>query len=507
MTDQSTLTRELDQKMVGPVVPDTALPVGRRYLPLDTRKLLPSGQRREHELRTQTATPEVDTTHVTRRMEDLEAQHPHVDVVSTAPPGAGPYWYDYLVDPLYTGTEGATFTTLHGSTFIVYSNLTDAMAAAITAASTSLKKTILVVGNIGENSIDIAGMGTSAVIVIYGSDRYDTLISGPAGGDIFIQTASGGSGTGGRLLFRNIGLAPQSGYAVLYPTHNSSVTRLEFEDCNFTQSGGYLVRQTGTTNLGGMSLTTTRCTGTLAGFYNIAGPSSAVAPNSLEAFDNNLTMARWWNIDGTNSSPDFTRVQGGYYEITTGGIAFSNSANHQHWSSLNILYGGSQALFSSSTTSIASEDWTFQNIIIETEVAGGRFADFQTSGASPHKRIFIESIYGFSSATPSGIFVNIDPNITDVYAGDIHAPQWPTVYAGPPITPAVPPVVDASDVTFIPGTLADWIGSADPGNVDDALDQLAGLVFTAADARTAVPYIVSFSFGYDPKTPQVFAPA
>lgn len=35
---------------------------------------------------------------------------------------------------------------------------------------------------------------------------------------------------------------------------------------------------------------------------------------------------------------------------------------------------------------------------------------------------------------------------------------------------------DASGVTFTPTTLSDWTGSADPGNVDDALDQLADRV-------------------------------
>jgi len=34
-------------------------------------------------------------------------------------------------------------------------------------------------------------------------------------------------------------------------------------------------------------------------------------------------------------------------------------------------------------------------------------------------------------------------------------------------------VVDAADVTYTPAVSADWDGDADPGNVDDALDQLA----------------------------------
>lgn len=37
---------------------------------------------------------------------------------------------------------------------------------------------------------------------------------------------------------------------------------------------------------------------------------------------------------------------------------------------------------------------------------------------------------------------------------------------------------DAADVTYTPGTLANWSGSADPGNVDGALDQLASRVST-----------------------------
>lgn len=49
--------------------------------------------------------------------------------------------------------------------------------------------------------------------------------------------------------------------------------------------------------------------------------------------------------------------------------------------------------------------------------------------------------------------------------------------------------VDAGDVTYAPTTLADWLASTDPGNVDDALDQLASRVkdiedvyITAVDA-------------------------
>ena len=43
---------------------------------------------------------------------------------------------------------------------------------------------------------------------------------------------------------------------------------------------------------------------------------------------------------------------------------------------------------------------------------------------------------------------------------------------------------DASDVTYSPTTTADWDGGADPGNVDDALDQLAERV---TDIESAGP--------------------
>jgi hypothetical protein len=43
--------------------------------------------------------------------------------------------------------------------------------------------------------------------------------------------------------------------------------------------------------------------------------------------------------------------------------------------------------------------------------------------------------------------------------------------------------VDASDVTYTPTTLADWTGSADPGDVDNALDELAA---RTTDAEAAI---------------------
>ncbi len=63
--------------------------------------------------------------------------------------------------------------------------------------------------------------------------------------------------------------------------------------------------------------------------------------------------------------------------------------------------------------------------------------------------------------------VNVaDPDDGDVLTWDDSAGEW---VASPPAGGAM----DAADVTYTPTTAADWDGDADPGNVDDALDQLA----------------------------------
>ena len=52
---------------------------------------------------------------------------------------------------------------------------------------------------------------------------------------------------------------------------------------------------------------------------------------------------------------------------------------------------------------------------------------------------------------------------------------------------------DAGDVTFTPTTLSDWTGSADPGDVDDALDQLAGRLTTAEGQLPQDASVVTFT--------------
>ena len=355
----------------------------------------------------------------------------------------GPFCFDYLVQPGWTGTEGKTFTFQDSTaSFIIYSTLAAAAAAASTAASTSGTKTIMVCSSLTEGEIDIGGLGTSAKIIITSPDRYGVVVTATASKDIFLQNSNGGN-IGGRMLFRNIGLAPASGKAVLDINASSELKALDFEQCRFAQTGSYLVRQDGSDSMGALKLTVRRCTGSFGGFYDVGGNNATFGVDFLDAYDNQLTMTDWWDGGAANASPDETRIQGGFYTITNP-LTFPNGTDEQHWSGLIIYYGGSSAAFVSDGNSSQNNDLSFQNIIFKTSVNGGDFCDFQSHAINPHKRIYIDNIFGFSSATPSGTFITIDTVITDVYVGDIHAPQWSPPYTGPTTTPVVP--INASTV-------------------------------------------------------------
>lgn len=68
------------------------------------------------------------------------------------------------------------------------------------------------------------------------------------------------------------------------------------------------------------------------------------------------------------------------------------------------------------------------------------------------------------------------------------------------ITTGADVAVDAADVTYTPGTLADWDGSVDPGNQDNANDQLAERVADleglAIDELLPVRYEQTFASMY-----------
>jgi hypothetical protein len=363
----------------------------------------------------------------------------------------GPFCFDYLVQPGWTGTEGKTFTFQDSTaSFIIYSTLAAATAAAITAASTNGVRTIMVCSSISEGEIDIGGLGSGATIVVTSVDRYRVVITAGANEDIFNQNSAGGE----RLVFRNIGLAPASGKAVLdINTAGNEVRVLAFEQCNFPADPGraYPVRQDGNHSMGNIILRIRECTGAASGFYDVGGTNATFAPDQVEAFDNHLALTAWWDGGSSNSAPDQTRVRGGFYTITDGITTPGDGPDDFHWSDLLIHFGGDEALFTSPAASDTGNDWSFKNIILRTTNSAGNFLKLEGGTAqAPHDMIYIHNIFGYSTVSPSGTFITVDLDLTNVYVSDIFAPEWPTPYSGPPITPSpAPPHLDFFNGTFV----------------------------------------------------------
>ena len=63
------------------------------------------------------------------------------------------------------------------------------------------------------------------------------------------------------------------------------------------------------------------------------------------------------------------------------------------------------------------------------------------------------------------------------------------------------PAAVASDLGYTPSVLTDWDGDADPGNADDAFDQLAERVTANTEAAKGI-----ISFGFSPQGGQAFLP-
>lgn len=364
----------------------------------------------------------------------------------------GPFWFNYLVDPAWAaivasgeGSEGQSVKTPHGFTFNVYSTLAGATAAAITSASTSGEKTILVVSSITEQETDIGGLGSSASIIITSADRYAVTISA-TDQDLFDQDSTGGN-TAGRLVFRNIGLIPSGGKAVLDINTANELKVLAFENCDFPAPGdAYMVRQDGSDRMQNIKLRVKHCTGALAGFYQVGGNGATFSPDSLEAFDNILALTAVWDGGAANAAPsESTRVQGGFYTITNGITTPADGPDEFHWSDLLINFAGDEALFTSPAASDTGNDWSFRNIVLRTTHVDSAFLNLGGGTAqSPHDNIYIHGIFGYSTVSPTGTFITVDADLTNVHVSDIHAPEWATVYDGPTMTPVVP--INASTV-------------------------------------------------------------
>ncbi|KKN83862.1 hypothetical protein LCGC14_0295150 [marine sediment metagenome] len=313
-----------------------------------------------------------------------------------------------------------------------HTTLAAAVADAITAAGASGARTIWLCGSVTEGSIDIGGMGASATIIITSPDRLRVTITAPTSEDIFIQGSTGGN-TNGVLLFRNIGLAPDSANALaIYDVNTGNEVRnISFENCNFA-TAGYILRQDGSDSLGNVDLRVENCTGTLAGFFLVAGTSATFAPDTLVALNNVLTITRWWHFTGgTAPSPDRLRVISGVYTVANG-LALANGSNEYHWKNLVIFYTGSGVAFSTAAGSASIDDITFDNIVIRFDNSAGTFGDFGSAAINNNDGLYIKNIYGYPLTSMDGgtTFITVDTDYLNVHVGNSFGNGFATQYSG-----------------------------------------------------------------------------
>lgn len=329
---------------------------------------------------------------------------------------------DFVVD----ADGGGTHTTLAA-----------AVAAAITAIGTSGQRTIWLCGSVTEGNIDIGGLGTSATIIITSANKRRVRITGAANANIFVQNSAGGNIAGG-LVFQNIGLRiPPGTYAVLDINALSELRNLIFEDCEF--DGGYLCQQDNLDSMGNIYLQVHHCTGSLLGFFNVAGSSATLAVDILQAFENNLTLTRWWNYGGTPADPNFARIQGGIYFVPNG-LTFADG-DEFYWQSLILIYSGTGAAFTTPATSFGIRDLAFSNIVFRVAQASAYFGEFGSAALNNNFGLFLKDIFGHavSGLTVTATnFINVDTNYLNVHAGNILCRGgWTNCYTGPASTEPV----------------------------------------------------------------------
>ena len=103
------------------------------------------------------------------------------------------------------------------------------------------------------------------------------------------------------------------------------------------------------------------------------------------------------------------------------------------------------------------------NIIIGGGATGSRLRIMEPSGSGTN---YIEFLVPALAANVTYTLPNNDGDADDILVTDGSGGlSWTTVGAGG--------LVDAEDVTFTPAEVTDWDGGADPGDVQEALDQLA----------------------------------
>lgn len=315
--------------------------------------------------------------------------------------------YDFIVD----GAGGGTHLTL-----------ALAVAAGITLAGTSGTATIWMCSDVTEKNIDIGGLGSSAHLIIYGPDRVAVTITADAD-DIFIQGSTGGE-VAGSLRFHNIGFSMATGQSVLSVETASELDTLEFDRCLF--AGGELLSKTSTNQIGNVVLSVSDCIGTLAYFYDGTTGGGTHSPDSLNAYNNKLTLTNFW----LGAAPDETRVQGGRYVLgSSAGITFVTGESRVSFQDLFIVFSAANALFDSSGTSNTIDELTFQNIVIRITNSSGTFGDFGSAATNNNDGLFIKNIYGFGGGT--GTFITVDTDYLNVHVGNLKAKGFTTLYTGP----------------------------------------------------------------------------
>jgi hypothetical protein len=366
--------------------------------------------------------------------------------------------YDAVLDPDGGGTHttlGAALTSAIAASGNHYTILVCSdVSMSATATLGAIDKTIFIVG--------LTPSSLQNVIASTGADRFaGPTITGPTG-DAMITHGSNKDGTDRGLVFTDVGLAPDDGEAILHVDVGSEMDFIEFRHCYFgvkASGGGYLV-----TNgldvlraLGNIAITVEDCGGSLSGFWE----TNATPPDGLFATDNKLTMTAWWT---DSNAADFTFVQGGYYRITNAQV-ISAHGNFDRWHFKNVIVRSacSGAAFRHAAADTNHSGVTFETI---TFIAGANdtdFGDFQGPAANPQDNLYIHGVHGIveSGVTPSGTFLTVDSDITNPYVADIWAPDWPTVYSGPPI-----PMAEA--IAVVAKTGAYTMTSADGLVVADA---------------------------------------
>lgn len=344
--------------------------------------------------------------------------------------------YDAVVDcdggGTHTTIEAAITSALAASgshyTILVCCDVTMAAAADIGG----IDKTILIVG--------LSPSGKQNAVSSTGANRWSgPTISAAANTDMFKQTA-GKDGNDRGLILANIGLVGQDGKALFLVATGGEIDFIEFTNCYFgleSSGGAYLVSNglSGGTPLGALNIGVYDCGGTIGGFYE----NNSTPPDQLVALYNRLTMTRWWT-DGQGglnqgNAADFSLVQGGFY-IITNPMTVGAQDNGARWefSQFVLQTGCSGAAFRHHSADTNHSGVSYRQITLIATANDTNFGDFQGPSANPQANLYIADIHGVvvSGVSPTGTFLTVDSDQQDPYVADIHAPDWPTVYSGPP---------------------------------------------------------------------------